>query len=147
MSTTTDAKVLELFNLVRTKQKTLKTDEKFVFHTTCSFAIDPASPREMRKNLHAIQDINELAEIYGFLLRKEIDLTTVAKELGVEIKLNHGDFPISDWKNDIKSRIKQVNLNNELKNLRQLEKKLDALVSVEQRREMELAAIQKELGL
>jgi hypothetical protein len=50
------------------------------------------------------------------------------------------------WKTDIRSRVNQLQVNAKKKELESLETRLDALVTVEQRRELELAAIQKELG-
>lgn len=147
MSQTTDAKVIELFNLVREKQKLVKNDERQVFHTHCSFSTDPNSTKELRRNLHTIQSVEELVDIYAFLVRKESDLSLAAKELGLSIKMKHMDFTIDAWKSDIKTRLKQLDVSNEKKKLQKLESQLDALISVEQRREMELEAISKELNL
>lgn len=142
---TTDTKVLELFAKVRAKQKAIKTDENLKFLTNCSFSTTPEISLS-RVNLHAVQSQDDLVEFYTFLLLKESFSALVAKELEIEVDSRHMGFPISSWKNDIKNRVKQLKLIKEKKDLKTLETRLDALVSPEQRREMELEAISKELG-
>jgi len=146
MSEKTDTKVIELFNLVREKQRLTKTEERPTFQTHCSFAYDTSSSKELRKNIHTIQSVEELLEIYAFLKNKQANITSAAKELDLSVKITHLEYSIPAWLSDIKTRIKQLEIQNEKKKLQKLEAQLDGLISVEQRREMELEAIQKELG-
>lgn len=55
-------------------------------------------------------------------------------------------YTIDLWKKDIKTRIDQLTLEDKKKHLDVLDKRIDNLVSPEQRRELELEAIKKELG-
>lgn len=56
-------------------------------------------------------------------------------------------YSIEDWRDDFKTRITKINLKNEKEKLEKLEAKLEKLVSKEMREALELAAIEKELGL
>ena len=76
---------------------------------------------------------------------KESSWDNAAKELGVAPSNNWMGSPFSAWKTDIKNRVDQININTKRKELESLEARLDKLISVEQRRELELEDIAKSL--
>lgn len=55
-------------------------------------------------------------------------------------------YPIADWKDDLRTRADQLGIEQKKKDFETLDKRVNSLVSPEQRREMELIALQKELG-
>lgn len=148
MSDNTDKLVLELFNKVKQKQKEIASVEKPKWKTHCSFSTDSNSDAiKDRVNIQTIADINRLVDIYGFLCHKQELFLKSAKALGVKVAgFKWMGFSLNDWEDDIKARIDQVGVTQKKEELKALEKRLDALITTEQRREMELAAIQKELA-
>ena len=141
---TVDAKVLELFNKVKEKQKKIATNERISWFTNCSFGFNPQVIND-RTNLQVCDDVNQLISFYAFILSKEECYATATEELGLKKFDKWLGYSFSDWKKDIKTRVNQLQLGNERKELKALETRLDSLITVDQRREMELAAIEKEL--
>ena len=83
---------------------------------------------------------------YSFLSNLSNAYKEALSELDVKLeKFTWQAYDIEDWKKDIKSRIKQVSVNEKKDKLKKLEMRLDSIVSPEQRREMELKAIMQEM--
>jgi len=144
MVNTTDQKVQELFQIVQKKKKEIEKAEKPNWLTNCSFGFDEYNG--VRINLHTTTDVNLLAQIYAFLMRKEDDLNTAYKELGLDTKPNWLGFQFGDWKADIKTRIIKVQIKKEKDKLEVLETKLNNLISPELRTKLELEEITKLLS-
>lgn len=145
MSTTIDTKVLELFNKVKEKQRKIAAaSESPRWVTSCTVGFNPDTTQD-RINIQTITDLNKIVDIYSFLLNKEATYDKAIADLGIKIVPKWMGYSIDNWKKDIKTRVGQIQLNNEKKELASLESRLDALITIEQRREMELAAIEKEL--
>ena len=152
MTTNIDQQVLDLFNLVRTKQSEISKSERPKWTTTCVFSYSPDDTNAgSRVNIQTVTDISKLTDILGFLIQKFEYYNKALEAIG-NTKINIGNFSwmgfsIDDWKSDIISRINQISVKAKKKELDTLSDRLNAIVSPEQRREMELEAIKKELSL
>jgi hypothetical protein len=140
-----DARVLELFNKVKEKQKKIAANERVSYETNCSFGYSQTTVND-RVNLQVTTDLNYLVDAYIFLQSKVNVWKDACDALGVKVSLKWLGYAPGDWIKDIKTRIGQLQLNNERKELKVMEERLDKLITMEQRREMELAAIEKELN-
>ncbi len=137
-----DTKVLDLFNKVKEKSKKIAANERVNWLTNCSFGFSPNGVHD-RVNLQVVSDLNELINIYGFLVIKANSYELAADELGVKQTGKWLGYSFDNWKSDVKTRVNLLQLNNERKELKVLEERLNSLITVEQRREMELAEIEK----
>lgn len=140
-----DAKVLELFNKVKEKQKKVAKSERVNWETNCSFGFNYETVND-RINLQVTTDLVKLVDAYIFLKTKIDNWKEACDSLGVKVPLKWLGYEPSLWQKDIKTRIGQLQLNQEKKELATLETRLDSLITVDQRREMELAEIEKELN-
>jgi len=149
---TTDQQISDLFNLVRGKQLEITKSERPKWITTCVFSYNPDDTNaNSRVNIQTVTDIQKLIDILGLLINKFESYNKAIESLG-NIKVSKSKFywmgfTIDDWKLDIVSRINQINIKTKKKELDILSDRLNAIVSPEQRREMELEAIKKELSL
>lgn len=139
-----DTLVMELFAKVAAKKKEIESISRPQWETSCSFGTDP-DRLDTRVNLQVV-DIPKLVELYAFILQKQEAYKTAAKELGVTVPSKWLGYTFDAWKSDIKLRVNIININAKKKELDTLETRVNALVSPEQRRALELAEIQKALA-
>lgn len=157
MAKETDDAVMKLLVTVEKKKNEIKAlKQKPQWLTNCSFGYEtPVSKRRIgerdedshdRVNIQTRRDVDELLGFYSLLLQKEEYLHRAATELGVKTELKHMNFTIADWKADLKTRIGQLSIEQKQKEIDELDNRVNKLVSPDQRREMELKAIQELLG-
>lgn len=99
-------------------------------------------------NLHVEASLATLMSLVVELaIRKEAH-ERVCPNWGVDpgVATLHG-FPLQDWLHDLSLRICKVQVSDKKLQLEKLEARLNAIVSPELRAQMELEAIQQELGL
>ncbi len=138
-------KVLGLLRQVkRKKEDILKAKKTPKWRTNCSIGLDPDSVK--RENIQVIPKIDTVVALYVMLNQLEGHRATAASELDVPLNLDYMGYPISDWKNDLKSRAAMLTLKQKQQDLHALEDRVNKLVSPEQRREMELEALEQELA-
>lgn len=143
----TDALVLQLLQKVEDKKKQIGSAERPAWVTNCSFGFDPSN-NNSRTNIQTVRTIEELIEIYGFLRAKLEANVSAAKELGVSYKekdFKHQGFSFEQWETDIKMAASRLQIKVKRDELAQLEARVNALVSPEQRRQIELAQLMNEL--
>jgi len=137
-----DKLVLDLFAKVQEKQKEIEKVEKPKWVTSCTIGYNPDVVTD-RMNIQTVTDINKLVELYSFLLAKESAWAVACKGLEVNIPFKYMGYLGEQWFIDIKARVKQVGVNEKKKELAILQSRLDKLITTDQRRELELAEIQK----
>lgn len=146
MEESVDQAVLALLVKVeKKKQEIEKAKKRPTWKTSCSLGRDP-STTATRVNIQTVRDVRVLVELYAFLLDQQDSLKKAATELGVEEEDSWQDKPIDDWKDDIKTRVSQLSIEKKQKELEELDNRVNRLVSPEQRRIMELRALQEALG-
>jgi capsule polysaccharide modification protein KpsS len=140
----TDKMVLDLFNTVKAKQKEIAVLQKPQWVTSCTIGYNPEVVTD-RMNIQTVSDINKLINLYGFLLFQVEYHNRACEALNVIIKFKWMGYTFQEWEKDIKTRINQIGVAAKKSELAVLEKRLDALITLDQRRVMELEAISKEL--
>lgn len=142
----TDEAVMELLRTVDKKKKEIQAlKKKPIWYTNCTFGYSAESSHD-RVNIQTRRDLETLVGFYAFLLERETYLAAAAEELGVKVEFTHLNYPISEWKADLKTRIGQLSIEEKQKEIDELDKRVNKLVSPDQRREMELKALQEILG-
>jgi hypothetical protein len=88
-----------------------------------------------------------LINIAAFLQSRSDSYERAAKDLGVESPppFQWCGFSLADWLEDLKSRIGKIQIGAKKKKLETLEARLNAIVSPELRRKLELESIMAEL--
>lgn len=145
MKTTSDEKIEKLFAVLQEKKKEIAVAEKPKWKTHLSFSYFEDGKNLERINIQVNQNLSELINITAFLLSKKEAFEKAAKILSVNAEFSWLNFSYNDWLSDLSARVTQLQLSSKRKEIEDLEKKLDALVSPEKRREMELEAITKSL--
>jgi len=143
----TDKKTLDLINEVKKRKQEISNIERISWKTNCSFSYNNGDLLKSI-NLHVLKDIRELISIAAFLIEKEESYKKALKILNVE---NPPDFfwncySVSDWLEDIQSRINKSQIAIKKEKLENLEKRLNSIISPELRAEIELELIEKELN-
>ncbi len=144
---TIDQQVMDLFDLVRSRQQAIQTSEKPQWKTTCTIGTSETTITD-RINIQTVSDLGRLIDIHAFLLAKEDYWSKSQKALGIKMPLPFRwlGHSVSAWTADIQTRIAQIELTAKRAELKTQEARLDKLITTDQRRELELAAIQRELA-
>lgn len=146
-----DQRVLSLLQAVKQKKAEITLIEKKPnWKTNLSFSFSEDIKITDRINLHVISSLEKLIEIYSFLDTKESQWKKSIADMNLSNEISLKDpmwlsFSISDWKKDVISRSEMILLNNKKKELEALESKIDKLITPEQRREIELEKLEKDL--
>lgn len=139
---TTDDLVLEMLKKVQQKKEEVKAAKKKPqWKTNLSIGRD-SSTSQGRVNIMTRTDPNEIIDWFVFLTQKEEGIEKAAEELGLPADLTWLGYTIADWKCDLKARAAQLSVDAKQKEIEALDKRVNKLVSPDQRREMELAALQ-----
>lgn len=147
MTAEVDNKIIELLNIV-TKQKQdveeLEKETKQSWKTNCSFP--PVFGGTQPINIQ-VQTELAIIQLAADLLVQIDYLKKAADLLGANFDGKWGGFSFEDWITDFKKRIAVINIKVKKKHLDELEERLNAIVSPEQRRALEIAEIAKSLGI
>lgn len=153
MTKNTDTVVMEMLEKVQAKKAEIEKALSIPrWRTNCSIDVTWSClpnrdiKSSNRINLATITDTNVILDLFSLLTQRENDQKEVAKELNIKPNLNWQAYSIDDWKKDLKDRMAQITVEQKRKELEELDKRINKLVSPEQRREMELEAIKKLLG-
>lgn len=141
---TEDQIVQELFDLVQKKKSEIAKINKPDWKTNCTFVSEGGE----RCNLHVESNVNVLIGILGYLWAKQQAFNAAADELSLsgKYKFTYGGYSYNDWKSDISVRIAKIEINTKIAELNKYEARLDAVLSPELKRKMEIEAISKELA-
>ncbi len=143
----TDEMVMKLLVTVEKKKEEIKkAKKKPTWKTNCSIAADEDAEPHQRKNIQVLRTEQEVLNWYVFLMQKEEFGQRAASILGFEMELTWMGYPVEDWKEDLQSRAGQLTLDQKQAEMVALDKRVNKLVSQDQRREMELEALQQILG-
>jgi hypothetical protein len=138
MADKADEKIKKLFAVVQAKKAEIEKLKNPTWVTNCNFEMH--NGREI--NLHTVPTVEKLVEILATLLSTGKVYEEAAGELGVETEFKWGGYTIEEWKTDLITRKDKIQVADKKKKLAELERKLDALVSPEMKRELELQAIE-----
>lgn len=145
MTDTIDSKVRELLEKVKTRKKAVQKAESNAnkrWKTTGSFP--PVLAVAVNINIQTAKEADLLNVIAQIRFHQDY-VDRAAKELELPIIDTYAGFPYADWVEDCHTRLAKIQLSGEKTKLSDLEKRLDSIISPEQRRQIELEAIINEL--
>lgn len=143
MSRNLDERVVKLMAEVKSRRAKVAKLQKPSWLTSCSLEL----PGRDRLNIQVCTDLYHLSFAAGILMN--IVQTTQAGEEALGLKLKSPimwqNYPIDDWISDIRLRVQVIQIKSEQDKLAALEEKLKTVTSEDQRREMALDEIEKDL--
>lgn len=142
-----DQMVLELLQKVEDKKKQIGNAERPSWITNCVFKYNTNSNEGI--NIQTVRDLETLIDIVGFLtskLNSFKEATDILKLNPHDVSFKYGGFTYPEWISDIQTRINQIRIKTKKDELAKLEERVNALVTPEQRREIELAKLVKEMN-
>jgi len=141
----TDSVTLKLINEVNKQKEEISKAERPSWATHCSFSYTEQPGNAT--NIHVESNVRNLICMAAFLKEKEKSYDEAAALLGIENAppFTWGGFSVADWISDFKLRIGKIQIASKKKKLESLEARLNAIISPELRRQMEIEAIEKEL--
>jgi hypothetical protein len=143
----TDQMVLELLKKVEEKKKQIGNAERPCWVTNCSFRFNPES--NIATNIQVVRDLETLVEIHAFLTTKYAAYSKSLEALKLtpkEVPFKWLNFTYDQWVEDIETCINGIRIKAKKDELIALEARVNALVSPEQRRAIELEKLVKEIG-
>lgn len=143
MTENIDVKVQKLFERLSIKKKEVAALEKpAIYKTNLSFPFDVN--KSERLNIQTAT-IEQVAHAFAFLIGHVTSFDQALKKLGAEVEFVWGGSTFDDWEHDMTQRVSRLNITQKKKELADLEKKLNNVVSPEQRRVMEVEELTKAL--
>lgn len=140
-----DKRVLKLFKDVQERQVAIQKAEKSCWETSTSFSYNPNSAHD-RTDIRTVTDTRKLIEMYSFLKAREAGVVEAAEELGIkDYKFTWMGYHLSEWLNDFRTRINQIQIKEKKAELIKLETKLNQIMSPELKAKLELEAIEADL--
>ena len=149
MEKDTDKLVLELLAKVEAKKQEIGKLERPSWLTNCTFSYFEDDKSIDKINIQTVRDVNLLIKIYAHIAGKKRDFNLFSAELGLQpkdVSFSWQGFSAEDWFADIRNRVNIIKIDNKRKEVETLEKRVNALVSPEQRRRIELESLTKEIS-
>jgi len=141
-----DQKIHDLLKLAEKKRAEIKKIEKPTWLTNCSFSFNPELS-STRVNLHTIQQVAQIVEMWAFLLMRADYFEKAAGELNVK-KSDYvwQGYPIDQWKTDLQLRIDVIGVSKKKKQLELIEAELGTLLSPEEKERQRLIVLEELLS-
>ena len=79
----------------------------------------------------------------AFLIDREEKSRLASEKLGVKYSFTWLGFTVDEWESDFQTRINQISIKEKQKELKEIEARLNAIISPELKAKMELEAISK----
>jgi hypothetical protein len=143
-----DDQINKLFEVVRKQREEVEAAEKETkqsWKTKCSLVV-PYSRDEVIVNLQTAKEEKVKTIVMGLLKHRDYALEA-EQLLGLPQTNQYDGFSYEDWISDCKKRIAMLGIKAKKELLALTEQRLNAIVSPEQKRAMELAEITKSLGV
>ncbi len=97
-------------------------------------------------NIMTCRETATLAEAYAWLLSHQEMLNRAATELGLPLVKGYGSYSYQDWQDDLKNRVRQLQLEVEKKEIEALEERVRSVMSENQRRATAIDDLEGLLG-
>lgn len=136
-----DQEVMALLQKVRQKKEAIKTQKRPQWKTNCSYALRE-NPNQ-RINIQTVRDEDKLLDLAGGMLLDVEYKQKAADKLGLEFNQTINGYSHEDWLEDIQTRANMLKVEKEKREIEELDRRINKLVSSEQRREMELRELQE----
>ena len=143
-----DKKTLALIDEVRRRKAEIAAVEKPVWKTNHMFPVGLPTLHVTPVNLRTQRDVGVLLSLFATLVAQRATFSEALTYLelpppAAEFRL--GGFTFEEWGPDFRLHVKRLQLEQMRESLVKLEERLNAIISPELRRELELAAVESEL--
>lgn len=139
-----DNNIIKLRKIVKSRQEEIENLSNFTWKTSCSFGF--SRDINSRVNIQTINDATILIELFGQLITKKTEWDQSCKVLeSGSVKFIWLGYDFESWKADFKNRLGQLDINKKKKGLKDLQGRLDSLMSLDQKRAEELENIAKQI--
>lgn len=142
-----DKKINDLFEVVRKQKAEVEAAEKEAkkkWVTNCSIVLPNGSDKQHPINIQTASESVIKLVVIELLKHREYS-QQAEKMLGLGSSEKYDAYEYSQWFDDCKKRIASLSLISKKDSLAGLEKRLNGIVSPEQKRQMELDEIEKSL--
>ena len=137
---THDEKVQLLFAKLQAKKAEVANAERPQYLTGGQFRYSESMGNSI--DILTVRDERKLVEILTFLKERSEKYTEAAKELGVDVNFTWLGFTVNEWTTDLLTRVSILQLAKRKAELKELEERVNAIVSPELRRKMEIEALE-----
>lgn len=140
---TRDERVQLLFEALQTKKAEVANAERPQYITGGAFRYSESTGA----SIDIITERNEkkLVEILTFLLERSEKYVIAAKQLKVNVAFTWLGFTVEEWFTDLETRISSLQIAKKRTELKELEEKVNKVVSPELKLEMEMKALEATL--
>ena len=137
---THDEKVQLLFAKLQAKKAEVANAERPQYLTGGQFRYSESMGNSI--DILTVRDERKLVEILTFLKERSEKYAEAAKELGVDVNFTWLGFTVEEWTTDLLTRVSILQLAKRKAELKELEERVNAIVSPELRRKMEIEALE-----
>lgn len=141
---THDEKVQLLFDKLQAKKAEIANAMKPQYITGGQFRYSESMSTPI--DIITVRDERKLVEILTFLKERSEKYVSAAEELGIDANFTWLGFSVDEWTTDLKTRVSILQLAKRKTELKELEERVNAIVSPELRRKMEVEALEKLLA-
>lgn len=140
-----DKLIEDLLVIVEQKKAEIERIKNPVFKTNLS-VVHPSRTDGVRVNINVADEEILLSLLYAFgtLIEKN---KVIPEKYGVPKIENWYGFKLEEWRDDIVLKIRQKNSQKQIKELKEMETKLNSLMSEDKKKDLELEALKSSLGL
>ena len=140
---TRDERVLALFEKLQSKKAEVANAERPVYVTGGQFRYSESVGTSV--DIMTVRDERKLVEILVFLKDRSERYPAACEELGVEAEFKWLGFTYDEWKQDLKTRVSVLQIAKRKAELKELEARVNAVMTPELRAELELKALEAEI--
>jgi hypothetical protein len=130
---TNDDKIKELLNQLNDKKNKLGKRERHVLETNGLLKIDDKS-----FNINTINNPNVIVELLANLISRENNYNEAAKRLNIQSQFTWNGYTIEQWETDFRNRLNVIEYDRKLKELKELENRLNSLISDDGKTSLEI---------
>lgn len=137
-----DNRIRELYYRVKQMKEEIEETTKSSWITNCVFRKDPNHPENFT-NIQVAGKL-EIIALTSFLLGMEAAWGNALRELGLpedSLPFLCSGYSVQDWLTDFKTRLARLQVDDKKRELAKLETKLNAILSPEFKRQLELEEI------
>lgn len=142
-----DLIVKKLIDEIANRKATLANVNNPQWKTSCVVSTYLSSSVHSTRNIQTVRDITELVSLFANILVWNEFNNKASEILNLSADVTFSGYTFEDWKHDFKLRANQIQVGQTRSELEDLEKRVDKLISKEERERMEIEAISKTLGI
>lgn len=140
---TMDQRVQLLFDKLTAKKAEVANAERPQYITSGQFRYSESVGNVV--DIMTVRDERKLVEILTFLKERADKYPAAAEELGVKATFTWLQFTLEEWTKDLKTRVSVLQIAKRRAELQELEARVNAVMTPELRREMEMKKLEETL--